>query len=77
MLLSQTDSNQKVEILSIGDSNLKINLLKLGIQEGDVVQVSHKVSRGPIILQHRSQEIAIGNENLKNIEVRHYDNQIN
>ena len=72
MLLSNAYSDQKVEILSIVDSKLRLNLLKLGVQEGDIVQVSHKVSNGPLILQHRSQEIAIGNENTKHIEVKHY-----
>ena len=74
MLLSDTTSSEKVKLVEIKDKALKIHLLKLGIQEGDVVTISHKVSHGPFILQHRSQEIALGSKNLSQIEVRHYSN---
>ena len=41
----------------------------MGLQEGDIVFISEKLSNGPIVLNDRFQEIAIGNKNTRLIEV--------
>lgn len=69
MLLFNAPINQKVKITSIKDYRLKIILLKMGLQEGDIVFISEKLSNGPIVLNDRFQEIAIGNKNTRLIEV--------
>jgi Fe2+ transport system protein FeoA len=69
MLLSDVKPNQKVSITSIKSNALKLHLLKMGLQVGDIVYIHKKISNGPIVLKHNSQEIILGNENLKLIEV--------
>lgn len=69
MLLTETHKNQKVRVATIHDPNLRLRLLQLGIQEGDIVHILEKITRGPLVLHHHLQEIALGNEHSKQIEV--------
>lgn len=69
MLLHNAKSQQNLKIVSINSHSLKIHLLKIGIQEGDIVHICGRVSRGPMLLEHKSQEIALGSGHLKSIEV--------
>ncbi|MDP6138999.1 MAG: ferrous iron transport protein A [Candidatus Woesearchaeota archaeon] len=69
MLLSEVKSNQKVTITSIKSNTLKLHLLKMGLQVGGTIKICKKISNGPIVLIHNSQEIILGNENIKLIEV--------
>lgn len=69
MLLHNAKSQQKLKIVSINNNALRTYLLKIGLQEGDIVSILERISYGPMLLEFKSQEIALGNEHLKSIEV--------
>ncbi|MBI2547868.1 ferrous iron transport protein A [Candidatus Woesearchaeota archaeon] len=69
MLLTETNKNQKVRVAAIHDPSLRLRLLQFGIQEGDTVHILEKITHGPMVLHHHLQEIALGNEHSKQIEV--------
>jgi Fe2+ transport system protein FeoA len=69
MLLLNTKKNQEVKITAIKDDCLRIQLMKMGLQTGNIVNIHQIVSGGPIILSHKSQEIALGYDQLKLIVV--------
>ncbi|MBI5389296.1 ferrous iron transport protein A [Candidatus Woesearchaeota archaeon] len=69
MLLTHAKEQQELQIIAIKDNTLKTHLLKLGLGEGDVVRILGKIVCGPMLLECKSQEIALGMENIACIEV--------
>jgi len=69
MLLSEVKGKCKVKISKIKDDFLNLTLIKMGFGTGDVVQIKQKFLSGPVLLGKDSQDIAIGYDHLKNIEV--------
>lgn len=69
MLLHNAKSKQILKIVSINNDSLKTHLLKIGLQEGDIVSILEIISHGPMLLEFKSEEIALGNGYLKSIEV--------
>ncbi|NLL70832.1 MAG: ferrous iron transport protein A [Epulopiscium sp.] len=70
MTLSNVQPGETIEILSIPDETVRVQAIRLGIYEGAHIQCSDKISRGPVILRRRMQEMAIGHELAKQIKVR-------
>lgn len=70
MTLDSVLKNQNIEVLSIPDAAIRAQAIRLGIYEGATVMCSEKVPGGPVILQNRMQEIAIGRNLAKKIKVR-------
>jgi len=70
MTLDLVSKTQKIEILYIPDDAIRAQAIRLGIYEGAKVTCSEKVPGGPVILQNRMQEIAIGRNLAKKIRVR-------
>lgn len=70
MTLDCVNKGQKVEIVHIPDDKIRVQAIRLGIFEGATLICSEKIPVGPIILQNRMQEIAIGRNLSKQIKVK-------
>ncbi|AFS79452.1 ferrous ion uptake protein A [Gottschalkia acidurici 9a] len=70
MTLDCATKGQKIEIIRIPDENIRIQAIRLGICEGAKLICSEKIPAGPIILQNRMQEIAIGRNLSRQIEIK-------
>lgn len=60
MTLDKVKRGSKVTIINVGNKELRTQAIRLGIYEGAVFLCSEKLPGGPIILQSRLQEIAVG-----------------
>lgn len=70
MTLDLANKGQKIEIINIPDSNIRVQAIRLGICEGSKLLCSQKLPAGPVILQNRMQEIAIGRNLAKKIKIK-------
>lgn len=70
MNLSNANPGQIVEITSIPDKLIRAQAIRLGIYEGAKVKCSERIKLGPVILQNRMQEIAIGYELASKIGIK-------
>lgn len=70
MTLDLANKGQKIEIVNIPDATIRVQAIRLGIFEGSRLMCSEKIPAGPVILQNRMQEIAIGRNLAKKITVR-------
>lgn len=60
MTLDKVKRGSKVTIVNVENKALKTQAIRLGIYEGAVFLCSEKLPGGPVILQNRLQEIAVG-----------------
>ena len=60
MTLDKANRGEKVEIVCIDDKNIRAQAIRLGISEGSRLYCSEKLPAGPIILQNKMQEVAVG-----------------
>lgn len=60
MTLDSAKRGEMIEILSIPDSNIRAQAIRLGIFVGSKLRCAEKLPAGPVILQNRMQEVAIG-----------------
>jgi len=72
MTLFKAEKGKKIRILHIHDKNLKIQAIRLGLYEGAVFTLSEKLPGGPVILNSRLQEIAVGKKIAENIIVEEH-----
>lgn len=70
MTLDNIKRNSEVEIVSIPDGDCRSQLIRMGIAEGSRVVCHNKLPLGAIVLRSRRQELAIGRQLAKQIEVR-------
>lgn len=70
MTLDLANKGQKIEIINIPDSNIRVQAIRLGIAEGSKLLCFEKLPAGPVILQNRMQEIAIGRNLAKKITIK-------
>ncbi|KXS45980.1 MULTISPECIES: FeoA family protein [unclassified Candidatus Frackibacter] len=70
MTLDQAKKGQDIEIISIPDEIVRAQTLRFGISEGSKVECYTRVPRGPVILKKNLQEIAVGYDLAKRIEVK-------
>jgi len=68
--LETAPKNHPLEVVSIFQSKLQEDAIRFGIEQGEVVSIVNKLPGGPIIIQKNIQQIAIGRELAKSIEVR-------
>lgn len=66
--LSSSKIGSKIKLIDIPHS-LKADLIRLGLCEGDVVTCIAKIPSGPVVLEKGFQEIAIGRNFAKDINV--------
>lgn len=69
MTLDKVKRGNKIRIKKIDNKDLKTQAIRIGIYEGAIFQCSEKLPGGPIILQNRMQEVAIGRGLAEDIEV--------
>ena len=69
MTLDKVKRGNKVRITKIDNKDLKTQAIRIGIYEGAVFMCSEKLPGGPIILQNRMQEIAVGRGLAEDIEI--------
>lgn len=70
MTLDKVIRGQSIEIIKIPDVNIRTQAIRLGLCEGARLTCSEKLPLGPVILQNRMQEIAIGRRLAETIEVK-------
>ncbi|MEW9095843.1 MAG: ferrous iron transport protein A [Clostridiaceae bacterium] len=70
MTLDQVKKGNKIEIVNIPDDNIRVQAIRLGICEGAQLICAEKLPAGPIVLQNRMQEVAIGRRLAETIEVK-------
>ncbi|TCO73792.1 FeoA family protein [Marinisporobacter balticus] len=70
MTLDLIDKGQKLEVIHIPDASIRAQAIRLGIYEGAKLVCSEKLPAGPVILQNRMQEIAIGRNLAKKIAIK-------
>lgn len=70
MTLDFVKKGEQLEILEIPDPYIRAQAIRLGIYEGAKLKCSEKLPAGPVILQNRMQEIAIGRNLAKKILVK-------
>ncbi|MEZ0537372.1 ferrous iron transport protein A [Caldicellulosiruptoraceae bacterium PP1] len=70
MTLDSINKGQEVTIHKISKLDAKLFAYRLGINEGSKVKCIGKISNGPIIVRKNNQELAIGRNIAKNIEVK-------
>lgn len=70
MTLENVKKGQLIEIINIPDSSIRVQAIRLGLFEGCKVTCSEKIPAGPVILKNRFQEIAIGRNLAKTIQIK-------
>ncbi|SHK05713.1 FeoA family protein [Tepidibacter formicigenes] len=70
MTLDMVNRGQKIEVISIPDEKIRVQAIRLGLYEGAKLVCSQKVLAGPVVLQNRLQEIAIGRKLAQTIKVK-------
>ena len=61
-----------LQIVSIKDEQLLNDAFRFGVECGEHVQIINKFPGGPIVIQKNQQQIAIGRELARAIEVKIY-----
>jgi len=69
MCLSEVKRGQTIRIERIGDELVRTQLIRLGICEGSCLRCQERIPFGPFMVKHNRQEIAIGREIARKIEV--------
>jgi ferrous iron transport protein A len=69
MTLDKVKRGNKIRISKIENRDLKTQAIRIGIYEGATFLCSEKLPGGPIILQNRLQEIAVGRGLAEDIEI--------
>ena len=70
MTLDSAVKGQTIEVVNIPDASIRAQAIRLGIYEGAKLICSEKLPAGPVILQNRMQEIAIGRNLAKKITIK-------
>ena len=69
MTLDKAKRGERVEIIHINDASVRAQAIRLGISEGSRLLCSEKLPAGPVILQNRMQEVAIGRKLAQQIKI--------
>ncbi len=69
MTLDKVKRGNRVRIMKIDNADLKTQAIRIGIYEGATFLCSEILPGGPIILQNRLQELAVGRGLAEDIEV--------
>jgi len=69
MTLAQASRGDIIEVVSIPDANIRAQAIRLGIFEGSKIICSEKLPAGPVILQNRNQEVAVGRRLAESIAI--------
>jgi Fe2+ transport system protein FeoA len=70
MCLSELRRGEWARVLRVGDDALRIQLLRFGIHDGCRVRCHARLPFGPVVLRYGGQEVALGREVARGIEVQ-------
>lgn len=73
MILEIAPKQVKLRVISVNNEKLLEDAMRFGIECGECVQIINKLPGGPIVIQKNNQQIAIGRELAKAIEVETVD----
>jgi Fe2+ transport system protein FeoA len=71
--LAEARAGQRFTVMSVDDDRARVTALRFGMAEGACIQCVARIPAGPIVLKSGRQEIAVGRELAKRIQVRHED----
>ncbi len=71
--LADARAGQRFTVTSVDDERARITALRFGMAEGACIQCVARIPAGPIVLKSGRQEIAVGRDLAKRIQVRHQD----
>ncbi len=69
LTLDKVKKGKFLTILSLPGNDYKIQLIRLGLSEGESVKCIERLPGGTIVIQKNRQEIAIGYELARKIEI--------
>ena len=69
MTLDKAKKGSKIKILNINNKDIKSQAIRIGLYEGAVFMCSEKLPGGPVVLQNKLQEIAIGRGLAEGIDI--------
>ena len=69
MTLDKVKRGERIEIVHINDAAIRAQAIRLGISAGSRMLCSEKLIAGPIILQNKMQEVAIGRKLAQQIRI--------
>lgn len=69
MNLSEVKPGDWIMVTALSDPETRAKAIRLGIYEGAKIYCTLSISKGPVVLQNRLQEIAVGHRLAKNIQV--------
>lgn len=70
MSLSDLQRGQLATIVGIAEEKLRVQLMRFGITQGSEIHCYAKLPLGPVVLRFAGQEIALGREIARQIQVR-------
>jgi len=70
MCLSDLRRGEWARVLNIPDDTLRVQLLRFGIHDGSRVRCHARLPFGPVVLRYGGQEIALGREVARSIEIQ-------
>ena len=70
MILECAPKQVKLKVLSVNNEKLLEDGMRFGIECGECVQIINKLPGGPVVIQKNQQQIAIGRELARAIEVK-------
>jgi ferrous iron transport protein A len=68
--LADARAGQQFVVTCVGDPGARVTALRFGMAEGACVDCTARIPAGPIVLRSGRQEIAVGRELAKLIDVR-------
>lgn len=69
MTLDEAERGQEVKIISVAAGDIRVQAIRFGVSTGEVVKCVEKIWQGPIIIERGKQEIAVGRNLAKKIQV--------
>ena len=70
MNLYEAPKKSILEVVAINNAKLLNDAYRFGIEKGEEVKIVTKLPNGPIVIQKNHQQVAIGRELAKAIEVQ-------
>jgi ferrous iron transport protein A len=68
--LADARAGQRFVVTCVGDPGARVTALRFGMAEGACIDCTARIPAGPIVLRSGRQEIAVGRELAKLIDVR-------
>lgn len=67
--LDEAERDQEVKIVSVAGDDIRVQAIRFGVSAGEVVKCVEKIWQGPIVIERGKQEIAVGRNLARRIQV--------